>query len=61
MTHKIKALVPVEKRTLFGKRTVYEYKTVTVDGKTYRKMQREQKNCPFGIGEMMFYDTIWGD
>ena len=62
MKHKIKVSVPVEKRGLFGmKKTVMETRTVEVDGKTYRKMQREQKNRPYSIEEMMLYDEIFDD
>lgn len=61
MRHKIKALVPVEKRTLFGTKTVYKEKTVEVDGATYKKLKRAERDREFGIGEMMFYDEMWGD
>ena len=61
MKHKVKLLVPVEKRTLFGKKTVMQERTVTVDGKTYRKMKKAERDRPFGIDEMMFYDFIWED
>ena len=61
MKHKVKALVPVEKRGLFGTKTVYREKTVEVDGATYRKMKRAERERAFGIGEMMFYDALWGD
>ena len=61
MNHKVKMLVPVEKRTLFGKRTVMQERTVTVDGKTYRKMKKAERDSPFGIEEMMFYDWIFGE
>ena len=61
MNHKVKMMVPVEKRTLFGKKTVMQERTVTVDGKTYRKMKKAERDRPFGIDEMMFYDFIWED
>lgn len=61
MRHKIKALVETEKRGLFGKKKVYKYRTIKVDGKTYRKMRRAMWNRPFSIEEMIFYDAIWGD
>ena len=59
MNNKVKTMVPVEKRTLFGKKTVMQERTVTVDGKTYRKMKKAERDRPFGIEEMMFYDWIW--
>lgn len=61
MNHKVKMMVPVEKRTLFGKKTVMQERTVTVDGKTYRKMKKAERDRPFSIDEMMFYDCIWED
>jgi len=60
MKHKVKVQVPVEKRGLFGiKKTVMETRTIEVDGKTYKKMQKEKKNRPYSIEEMMFYDEIF--
>ena len=50
MKHKVKALVQVEKQDLFGKKKVYEERTVTVDGATYRKMKKAQRDRPFSIG-----------
>ena len=50
MKHKVRALVQVEK-----------YGTITVDGATYRKMKRAERDRPFSIGEMMFYDLLWND
>ena len=61
MLHKVKMLVPVEKRTLFGKKTVMQERTVTMDGKTYRKMKRAERDRPYSIEEMMFYDWIFGE
>ena len=62
MKHKVKIQVPVEKRGLFGiKRTVLEERTVEVDGKTWRKMQKERENRPYSIEEMMLYDSLFGD
>ena len=59
MKHKVRALVQVEKYGLFGKTKVFEERTITVDGKTYRKMKKAEQERPFSIGEMMFYDLIW--
>lgn len=42
MKHKVKVLVETEKRGLFGKRKVLEERTIEVDGKTYKKMQKEE-------------------
>ncbi len=61
MKHKVRALVQVEKYGLFGKRRVLEERTVMVDGATYRKMKKAQRDRPFSIGEMMFYDLLWDD
>jgi hypothetical protein len=62
MKHKVKIDVPVTKRGLFGiKRTVMEKRTLMVDGKTYRKMEKAKGFKPFTIEEMMFYDDLFGD
>ena len=37
MNHKVRALVQVEKYGLFGKKKVFEERTITVDGETYKK------------------------
>ena len=59
MKHRIKVNVPIEKRGILGfKKTVMETRIVEVDGKTYRKMKEKQKNRPFSLEEMMFYDWI---
>lgn len=62
MKHKIKVQVPVEKRGFLGmKKTVMETRTIEVDGKTYKKMQKEAKNRPYSIEEMMLYDEIFDE
>lgn len=62
MKHKVKVQVPVEKRGLLGfKKTVMETRTIEVDDKTYKKMKKEQKNHPYTVEEMMFYDEILDD
>ena len=61
MNHKVRALVQVEKYSLFGKTKVFEERTVPVDGKTYRKMKKAERDRPFTIGEMMFYDLLWDE
>ena len=59
MKHRVKVKVPVEKRELFGvKRTVMEARPIEVDGKTYKKMQKEWNIRPYSIEEMMLYDEI---
>ena len=60
MKHKIKVQVPVEKRGFLGiKKTVMETRIVEVDGKTYKKMQKEWNNRPYSIEEMMLYDEVF--
>jgi hypothetical protein len=62
MKHKVKVEKPVEKRGLFGvKKTVMETRTVEVDGKTYKKMQKEWNNRPYSIEEMMLYDELFDE
>ena len=58
MKHRVRALVEVEKYGLFGKKTVWEERTVTVDGATYRRMKKAERDRPFSMGEMMFYDLV---
>ncbi len=55
MKHRITVQVPVERRGLFGRRKiVFEKRTILVDGRTYRRILREQR------GESMteFIDRI---
>lgn len=55
MKHRIAVQVPVERRGLFGRRKiVFEKRTILVDGRTYRRILREQR------GESMteFIDRI---
>ena len=59
MKHRVRALVQVEKYGLFGKKKVLEERTITVDGATYRKMKKAERDRSFSIGEMMFYDLLW--
>jgi len=61
MKHKVKVMVETEKRSLFGKKKVLEERTIEVDGKTYKKMQKEKKNRPYSIEEMMLYDEIFDE
>ena len=61
MKHKVEVMVETEKKGLFGIRMVLEKKTIEVDGKTYKKMQKEKKNRPYSIEEMMLYDDIFDE
>lgn len=54
-------MVETEKRGLFGKKKVLEKFTIEVDGKTYKIMQKEQRNRPYSIEEMMLYDEIFDE
>lgn len=60
MKHKIKVMVETEKNTFFGKKKVYEERVITVDDRTFRKMQKEKKQS-FSIEEMILYDEIFDD
>ncbi len=64
MKHKVKVKVPVEKKGLFGKRTIMEERIIEVDEKTYRKLKKMQQNRSYSINEMFLYDEIfdeWSD
>ena len=62
MNHRVKVLVEVEKRGLFGRtKTVLEKRTIVVDGKTYRQMKQEQREADDMIDEMIFEDEILDD
>jgi len=61
MKHKVTVQVPVEKRGLFGKKTVMETRTIEVDSKAYKKMKQDAKNRPYSIKEMMLYDEIFDE
>ena len=62
MKRRIKVDVPVEKRVFLGfKKTVYESRTIEVDAKTYKRIRRQNRNCPYSIEEMMFYDELFDD
>ena len=62
MNHRVKVLVEVEKRGLFGRtKTVLEERTIVVDGKTYRQMKQEQREPDDMIDEMIFEDEILDD
>lgn len=60
MNHKIKVQVPAEKRGFLGiKKTVMETRTIEVDGKTYKKMQKKWNNRRYSIEEMMLCDDLF--
>ena len=61
MKHKIKVMVETEKNTFFGKKKVCEERVVTVDDRTFRKMQREKKKQPYSIDEMIMSDEIFDE
>ena len=64
MKHRVRVQVPVEKRGLFGRRKiVYEERTIVVDGRTYRRMQRAQKDKELGnfLDQMEIMDAIFDD
>jgi hypothetical protein len=62
MKHKVKVQVPVKKRGLLGfEKTVMETRIIEVDDKTYRKMQKQQKERPYSIEEMMLYDEVFDE
>ncbi len=58
MKHKVTMLVETEKRGLFGKKKVLEKRVVQVDGKTYRRMKREEKRKPYTIQQMMLFNWL---
>ena len=67
MKHRVRVQVPVVKRGLFGrKKVVYEEHTIIVDGRTYRRMMKEQANRETDdfldfIDEMEALDAIFDD
>ena len=69
MKHKITYEVETKKQGFLGiTRTVKEKRTVEVDGKTYRKIKnqvkqeiRAERNKPYSIEEMLFYDDLFGE
>ena len=61
MKHKVKVVVETKKKGLLGTKTVKETKDIWVDGKTYKKMQKEKSNRPYSIEELMFYDYLFDE
>ena len=58
MRHKVKAKVRVEKRGLFGKKYVYETRTIWVDDRTYRELKRKRRHRPLTLDEMILIDIL---
>lgn len=58
MRHKVKAKVRVEKRGLFGKKYVYETRTIWVDDRTYRELKRKRRYRPLTLDEMILIDIL---
>ena len=61
MKHKVEVTIEKKKKGLFGTKTVKETKEIWVDGKTYRKMQKEKNNRPYTVEEMMLYDALFDE
>lgn len=64
MKHRVRVQVPAERRGLFGrKKIVYEERTIVVDGRTYRRIQRTQKDKKSDdfMDEMEIMDAIFDD
>ena len=67
MKHRVRVQVPVGKLGLFGrKKVVYEERTIVVDGRTYRRMIKEQQNRRTDnfldfVDEMATVDAIFDD
>ncbi len=63
--YKVIESVPVQKKTLFGTKTVWEKRTVYVDRETYDRVLEEErkrdKEEGFSLEEMIFYDEIFDD
>lgn len=60
MKHKVEVTVEIEKSGLFGKK-VLEKKTIKLDDKTYKKMQKEQKIRPYSIEKKILYADIFDE
>ena len=64
MKYRITVQVPVEKRGLFGcRKLVYEERMIVVDRKTYRRIQRTQRNAEFDtfLDDIEIMDTVFDD
>ena len=56
---KIKVMEPVEKKGLFGTKTVLKERTVKVDNKTYRKYKRAKEEEAFN--NLAFWAEVLSD
>lgn len=67
MKHRVRVQVPVVRHGLFGrKKIVYEERTVVVNGRTYRRIVKEQQNRGTDdfldfVDEMETLDAIFDD
>ena len=64
MKHRITVQIPVERRGLFGRRKiVYEKRTILVDRRTYRRIQRAQRNAELDafLDDMEIMDAVFDD
>ncbi|MBQ8928725.1 MAG: hypothetical protein IJ055_10705 [Oscillospiraceae bacterium] len=74
MKHRITVRVPVEKRTLFGRRTEYVTRTITVDDAAYHAYRTDRKRFERSLAgrlhddddglrfeDMMLMDALDGD
>lgn len=61
MKHKVETMLGTEKCGLFEKRKVLVERTIEVDSKTCRKMQKEKKNYLYSIEEIILYDEIFNE
>ena len=59
---KIKVLAPVQKKTLFGTKTVMKEQTIKVDDKTYKAMKKaEKKKRDKELEEMLLIVEAFSD
>ena len=60
---KIKVAEPVQKKSLFGTKTVLKEKTIKVDNKTYKAIKKEeQKRKDKEFDDIaLWVETIWDD
>ena len=62
MAHKVKVTVK-QKGGLFGTKTVYKEKTVTVDNKTYKEMREAERKKKLAEADREAWEDVffWGD
>lgn len=64
MKHRVRVQVPVIKRGFFEReKIVYEERMIVVDRKTYRRIQRTQRNAELDafLDGMEIMDTVFDD